>query len=286
VQLDVSKDKLISTIKAFSLLEPVKSLLFSNAWMKEEPDNLCVRDMFWENSTHGINPHNIGMFERLPDNIDELLEYISRTSIFCTEREGHYLFFKPVPIIDYFDKELIEAEYYENGSYHSYTFRPEKSDISFLRTYKFEDLTYRGTIEYRSACCQPFADAMTIAAFHVGLQDKVDELNELFDNDTVLYHHGYTPGELRKLMNKRKLPQFVDSRRLNRLLMKVLDLAADGLSKRGLSEETYLAPLYERDKSPALKMLDGLDSGMTMKDFIYEYATLERKNSNHTVKAG
>jgi predicted glutamine amidotransferase len=42
----------------------------------------------------------------------------------------------------------------------------------------------------------------------------------------------------------------------------------------------------EREVSPALKMLDGLDSGMTMKDFIYEYAALERKNSNHTVKAG
>lgn len=285
VQLDVSKDRLISTIKAFTLLEPIKSLLFSNAWMESEPNNLCVRDMFWENSTHGINPHNVGIFEQIPDSIDELLEYISRTSIFCTERDGHYLFFKPIPIIDYFDKENVEGEYYENGAFHSYSFKPEKSDLSFLRTYKFEDLTYRGTIEYRSACCQPFSDAMTVAAFHVGLQNKTDEIIELLENDKVIYHHGYTPGEMRKLMNNRNLPGFVDSRKLNRLLMKILDLATDGLSKRGLSEEEFLTPLYERDMAPALRMVEGLESGVDMKTFIYEYAELER-NKNNKIKVG
>ena len=67
MQLDVRFDKLIETIDTFSLLEPIKSLLFANSWMEDEPDNLCVRDMFWENSTHGINPHNIGVYEKIPD---------------------------------------------------------------------------------------------------------------------------------------------------------------------------------------------------------------------------
>ena len=288
VQLDVKKDELIDTIKAFSLLEPIKSLLFANAWMEEEPDNLCVRDMFWENSTHGINPHNIGMFEQIPENVDELLEYISRTSIFCAEREGHYLHFKPIPIIEYFDCDSIEAEYYENGEYHAYTFTPEKDDLRLLRSYKFEDLTFRGTIEYRSGCCQPFSDAMSVAAFHIGLSSEVDKVIELMEKDTVLYHHGYTAGELRKLMNGVKLPDFVDQTRLKHLCRKILELAKTGLKKRGFGEEIYLEPLFERAarlESPALRMLQGIEEGKNMEDFIMEYASVRRKNEYKKDKA-
>ena len=277
VQLDVTKDKLISTIQAFTLLEPVKSRLFANAWMDSEPDNLIVRDMFWENSTHGINPHNIGMYKQIPEDLDELLEYISRTSLFCTERDGHYLHFKPIPVIEYFEREYIEGEYYENGVYYPYTFTPEDSDLKYLRTYKFEDLTFRGTIEYRSGCCQPFSEAMTVAAFHVGLQDKVEELAELLKNDKVLYHHGYTPGELRKMMNRRELPGFVDEAQLKKLIMNILDIAESGLKKRGYGEEKYLAPLYRRAeylKSPALRMVEGLQDGHKMEEYIEEYASL------------
>ncbi|MFQ9792099.1 MAG: hypothetical protein ACLRX7_01780 [Acutalibacteraceae bacterium] len=44
--------------------------------------------------------------------------------------------------------------------------------MEYLRSYKFEDLTFRGTIEYRSACCQPVSECMCVAAFHVGLQEN------------------------------------------------------------------------------------------------------------------
>ena len=277
VQLDVTKDRLIPTIQAFSLLEPVKSRLFANAWMDAEPYNLVVRDMFWENSTHGINPHNIGMYEQIPENLDELLEYISRTSLFCTERDGHYLHFRPVPVIEYFEREYIEGEYYENGVYYPYRFTPEDDDLKYLRTYKFEDLTFRGTIEYRSGCCQPFSEAMTVAAFHIGLADKVEELTELLKNDDVIYHHGYTPGELRKLMNRSKLPGFVDEEQLKKLCRKILDLSESGLKKRGYGEEQYLEPLYKRAEyleSPALKMVEGLQAGHKMEEYIEEYASL------------
>ena len=288
VQLDVKKDDLIKTIKAFSLLEPIKSLLFANAWMEEEPDNLCVRDMFWENSTHSINPHNIGMFEQIPENIDELLEYISRTSIFCAERDGHYLHFKPIPVIEYFERETIEGEYYENGEYHAYTFTPEEDDIRLLRSYKFEDLTFRGTIEYRSGCCQPFSDAMSVAAFHIGLSSEVSKVIELMEKDTVLYHHGYTAGELRKLMNGVKLPDFVDQTRLKHLCKKILELAKTGLKKRGFGEEIYLGPLFDRAcdlESPALKMIQGVEKGRTMEDFIMEYASVKREIEPRKIKA-
>jgi gamma-glutamylcysteine synthetase len=62
VQLDVPYDDLIDNINIFSKLEPIKALLFSNSVLLEEHEEyVCFRDLLWEYSTHGINPHNIGM---------------------------------------------------------------------------------------------------------------------------------------------------------------------------------------------------------------------------------
>lgn len=278
VQLDVQKERLIPTIRAFSLVEPVKAVLFSNSCLPEEPGLLCIRDMLWENSTHGINPHNIGMFEHLPESEDELLEYISTTSIFCTERQGHYIHFHPIPIIDYLERSTVEGEYYADGAYHTITFRPEKRDLTYLRSYKFEDLTYRGTIEFRSACCQPFRDVMTVAAFHVGLMDHVEELTALLEQDTSIYQHGYSAAELRNILNRREWPEFVDRDGLKQLCLSVLDLAYRGMKETGLGEETYLEPLYKRAEqltSPGRQYMDALDAGVSQKQLILDYASLD-----------
>ena len=81
VQLDVMDRDLITIFRAFSRLEPVKALLFSNSVLLGEDNRMiCVRDMFWENSTHGINPHNVGMYECDFYSEDELLDYISSMS--------------------------------------------------------------------------------------------------------------------------------------------------------------------------------------------------------------
>lgn len=279
VQLDVTYENLIDTIWAFSRVEPIKALLFSNSvLLGEHEELLCCRDMFWENSTHGINPHNIGMFEKKPESIEELLNYISSTSMYCVEKDGKYINFEPIPVMDYFRRETIQGEYYENGEYHTITFSPELDDLHYLRTFKFEDLTFRGTIEYRSVCCQPISDCMTVAAFHLGLKGKVHELKRLLEEDYVIYHHGYTAAELRKMFNLRKLPSFVDEAAVYGLAEKVLDLAKAGLEDRGYGEEKYLAPLYERIRtrqSPARRMLDELEHGKDLEEIIREFGALD-----------
>ena len=64
VQLDVDYENLPEIIDTFNKLEPIKALLFSNSvLLGENEDLLCCRDMLWENSTHGINPHNVGMYD-------------------------------------------------------------------------------------------------------------------------------------------------------------------------------------------------------------------------------
>jgi len=280
VQLDVDYDALIPTIKAFSLLEPLKALLFSNSVLiGEREELLCCRDMLWENSTHGINPHNIGMFDETPESVEELLEYIASTSIYCTEQDGKYINFEPINIVEYFAREEVEGEYYdkEDDSYHDVVFRPRKEDLAYLRSFKFEDLTFRGTIEFRSVCCQPIRDAFTVAAFHLGLIRQPEKLNAILENDRVIYRHGYSATELRKLFNLRKLPEFVDRNALRNLLTEVLELSYGGLKARGLGEEVYLAPLFERaDRltNPAVQLLESLEAGADVEEIIRNYAAL------------
>ena len=79
VQLDVTKETAPQVINTFNQLEPIKALLFSNAvLLHENEDLLCCRDMLWENSTHGINPHNVGMYDCEIKSVDDILNYISR----------------------------------------------------------------------------------------------------------------------------------------------------------------------------------------------------------------
>lgn len=278
VQLDVSYDDLPLVLNTFSKLEPIKAVLFSNSVLLDEhEDLLCCRDMFWENSTHGINPHNIGMYECEFSNIDDILAYIETTSIYCVERDNKYVNFHPINIIEYFEKDSVEGEYYENGEYKNITVKPEPNDLKYLRTFKFEDLTFRGTIEFRSVCCQPIKDSMTVAAFHIGLMDNVKKLNQLLENDRVLYHNGYTAGELRKLLVKADLPAFINEDKLYGLIKAVLDISYDGLKKRCFGEEKLLKSLYRRVEektNPAKTMLHMKNHNIDMNDIILKYGKL------------
>lgn len=275
VQLDVACPELLETLHVNALAEPLKAVLFSNSVLPTEPSLLCVRDMMWEHSTHGINPHNIGAFEAEPESVDDLLEYILGTSIFCTMRGGRYVCFYPVPVAEYFALDAVTGETFNGEAWEKITFKPEAGDLKYLRTYKFEDLTFRGTIEFRSACSQPFSSTMSVAAFHMGLKENSKKILELLRNDKVLYHHGYSASELRKILNKRTWPNFIERSGLTRLCLAVLDLAGEGLKKLGQGDERFLEPLYRRAEtltSPARHLVDELEKGVPMRELVLEFA--------------
>lgn len=278
VQLDVTKETAPQVINTFNQLEPVKALLFNNSvLLNENEDLLCCRDMLWENSTHGINPHNVGMYDCEIKSVDDILNYISTTAIYCVERSGKYLNFKPVNILEYFNTDTMTGEYMENDKKCSMKFHPQPEDISYLRTFKTEDLTYRGTIEFRSGCCQPISDVMTVSAFHLGLLNKTSELSELMKNDTSIYNKGYNAVELRRQLVCRELPAYIDLNGLYDLAKSVIDLCRQGLIERGFGEEIYLAPLYERIEkrtNPAKTMLEKLKNGTNINEIIKKYGMI------------
>ena len=117
---------------------------------------------------------------------------------------------------------------------------------------------------------------MTVAAFHIGLLDKTEELAELINNDHSLYNNGYNAVELRRQLVCRVKPAYIDTDSLYTLAKQVIDLCRQGLIERGYGEEIYLAPLYDRIENrtnPALTMLNQLESGAHIDKIIKEYGS-------------
>ena len=278
VQLDVYKDDLVQTINVFSKIEPIKALLFSNSVLFEENNHItCFRDALWEYSTHGINPHNIGMYDVDFKSIDDLQSYQESLNIYCVMRDGAYINFPTMNLYDYFKMESVTGEIYDNGEYREIEIKPCIRDIEYLRPFKFINLTFRGTVEFRSVCTQPISDSMSVSAFHLGLNGRLDELEELINNDDVIYHKGYNASELRKLLIQDELPSFVDGNGICKLSRDVVDLASAGLEERGLGEEVFLKPLYERIRqhtNPGKNIIDSVNRGVPIEKLIWEYGKL------------
>ena len=279
VQLDVNKENLIQTINVFSKIEPIKALLFSNSVLYGENNQFtCFRDALWEYSTHGVNPHNIGVYDVDFKDIDGLQSYLESLNMYCVMRDGAYINFSSINLLEYFSKEYVHGEIYCRGHYREIDIKPCVNDIKYLRPFKFINLTFRGTVEFRSICTQPINDSMCVAAFHLGLKDKLDELEEIIENDEVIYHKGYTAGELRKLLIQDKIPEFINQKELSGLARNIVDLAADGLGERGIGEEIFLKPLYERIKNhsnPGKDIIQSIQNGMEIEEIIRDYGKLD-----------
>ena len=278
VQLDVTKDNLVQTINVFSKIEPIKALLFSNSVLIDENDNLtCFRDILWEYSTHGVNPHNIGMYDVEFKDINDLQAYIESLNIYCVMRNGAYINFPSMNLFKYFSKDSVEGEVYCGGEYKKINVTPTIDDIEYLRPFKFINLTFRGTVEFRSVCTQPIRDSMSVAAFHLGLKDKLDELDELISDDSVIYHKGYTASELRKLLIKNEIPSFIDKKDVCRLSKDIVDLAKEGLCERGIGEEVFLNPLYERIRNqtnPGKEIIKQINNNIGIEELIEDYGNI------------
>ena len=269
-QIDADEETVIPVINAFNLLEPFKAVLFANSPFGARGEVLCGRDRLWSQSLHGLNPHNCGMYGVTLRSLSDLAGYLESTSLYCAERGGWYLNFTPVPLSEYLGKGTMRAEYWDPKAreHRSCLFSP----------------TQRGTVEFRSVCEQPVRDAFAPAAFHAGLAENVSALASLLASDTVLYGHGYGAAELRGLMARRDWPSFIDRSALTAQLHRILDLAEDGLRKRGFHEETFLAPLRRRANtlvSPAREHMDRLAKGESLESIATDYGTLNSGDDTH-----
>ena len=246
VQLDVSKISYLRVLNAFNQIEGPKAVLFANSEFWGSDWDLAIsRDVFWENSMHGVFEENAGIFPRVFKNEDDYFSYLSETAIFTAKRAEETYYFEPIRAKDYLNKSAIQA-----WSIHGkeVSIKPSEDDFKTHRSYQFQDLTTRGTIEFRSVCTQPFSATFAPAAFHLGLLVNLVRLENILKDSPFFEAFDFDYPRIRRLFSKKDISD-TDLKLIFPLTEALLVCAEDGLKSRGFGEEIYLAPLKERLKA-------------------------------------
>ena len=100
-------------------------------------------------------------------------DYLNHSAIFTAERDGQTYYFYPIQARDYLATPEIQA-FTLNGD--EVLIHPQEEDFQTHRSYQYQDLTTRGTVEFRSVCTQPLDRTFASAAFHLGLLVHLDKL--------------------------------------------------------------------------------------------------------------
>ena len=246
VQLDVSKISYLRVLNAFNQIEGPKAVLFANSEFWGSDWDLAIsRDVFWENSMHGVFEENAGIFPRVFKNEDDYFSYLSETAIFTAKRAEETYYFEPIRAKDYLNKSAIQA-----WSIHGkeVSIKPSEDDFKTHRSYQFQDLTTRGTIEFRSVCTQPFSATFAPVAFHLGLLVNLVRLENILKDSPFFEAFDFDYPRIRRLFSKKDISD-TDLKLIFPLTEALLVCAEDGLKSRGFGEEIYLAPLKEKLKA-------------------------------------
>ena len=243
VQLDVSTANYLRVINAFTQLEAAKAYLFANSeFSGAEWDTQISRDIFWEDSMHGIYPENVGVNARLFKDEDDFFDYLDRSAIFTAERDGETYYFSPIRARDYLATEEVSA-YTLNGK--ETLLVPQEKDFQTHRSYQYQDLTTRGTVEFRSVCTQPLDRTFASAAFHLGLLVNLDKLETYLETAPFFERFGRDYKSLRRQFSKKQLSD-EEIAGIVQFSKDLLAIAEQGLEMRGQQETTYLEPLKEK----------------------------------------
>ena len=243
VQLDVSKTTYLRVLNAFNQIEGPKAVLLANSeFWGTDWDLALSRDVFWENSMHGVFEENAGVFPKVFKSEDDYFSYLSETAIFTAKRGDETYYFEPIRAKDYLSTPSVKAH-----SIHGevVTIEPSEEDFKTHRSYQFQDLTTRGTIEFRSVCTQPFSATFAPAALHLGLLVNLETLESILKDTSLFEVFDYDYLRIRCLFSKKEISKD-DFKLILPLTETLLTCAEDGLKNRGFGEEVYLAPLQER----------------------------------------
>ena len=243
VQLDVSTSNYLRVINAFTQIEAAKAFLFANSeFSGADWDTQISRDIFWEDSMHGIYPENVGVNSKLFQNEDDFFDYLDHSAIFTAERDGETYYFSPIQARDYLATDEIPA-YTLNGK--EILLAPQEKDFQTHRSYQFQDLTTRGTVEFRSVCTQPLDRTFSSAAFHLGLLVNLDMLEAYLETAPFFESFGRDYKSLRRQFSKKWLSD-EETAGIVQFSKDLLAIAEQGLKIRGQQEMIYLEPLKEK----------------------------------------
>ena len=240
VQLDVSRANFIQVINAFNQIEAAKAYFFANSELITEDFNTRIsRDRFWEESMHGLLVENVGVNPYDFKNEEDFFNYLNHTAIFNAEREGDTYYFPPIAAGEYLKQGQIKGY---NLSGKESLVSPRADDFHYHRSYQYQDLTTRGTIEFRSTCAQPLNRTFAPAAFHLGLLANLEEVTAYLKDCDFFKLESRAYKDLRRKYSQIDLTQR-EQDAIQSFASDLLHLAIKGLKIRKKGEERYLFPL-------------------------------------------
>lgn len=122
---------------------------------------------------------------------------------------------------------------------------PKEKDFQTHRSDQYQDLTIRGTVEFRSVCTQPLDRTFASAAFHLGLLVNLDKLEPYLGTAPFFKEFGCNYKSLRRQFSKKKLTD-EEERTIVQFSKALFLLAEKGLRMRDKEEKAYLESLKDK----------------------------------------
>jgi gamma-glutamylcysteine synthetase len=275
-QVEVTEDEAIFALNAFTATSGLRTTLFANSpiWQNQVSEYKAIRHQFWD-WCYANRKQQIGIptrIQSLEHYVDYLIDF--RSIVVCRDKTFYRL------NNNFSFRSFMQNPHGQIGTTldgHKATIVPRPEDI--LTQYGFAWLDARlhpihGTIEDRVSCQQPPHAHLCSSAMTLGLVENLPGLVEIAD---LLSRDQWR--ELRQLTSIYGMNFSYPGINIKELVTRLLTVANEGLKKRGMGEEEYLAPLFTRIETgtcPADEVLtrfreDGVQGIITytdMKNFL------------------
>ncbi len=223
--LDTDLKSLPEVYTLFCRMDFVRGLLFGNSPDFEGKGWRIFRDYLWEKSGFGNCPEITGSVDYAFNTTDDIVDFFLKKGMFNRIRDGKYEVFEPVEIKKYFSEEKYGAK---------------EEDIEFYLSFRNVEITSRGTLEIRSDCTQPEGRFLMPPAFNLGILYNADKARECLENFFKTNGINKLPSELRNLVCESREIEIAPKEVLDKLSGDMLEIASEGLKKRGKGEEILL----------------------------------------------
>lgn len=259
--IDIYEDEMVSALNVLNGLSGLCIALCANSpiW-KGEVDTQWkgIREMFWEYAFTNRS-HQVG----IPPKFKENQEYINYICNFTPQAVK-----RGTEIIRLTEQESFMAfllnekgSQGERSNKESIWLHPQWEDIFYQTSFVWHTARLapsHGTVEARVFCQQPPKETMCTHALTLGIIENLDEAEKLLARFPWEAWQELRFDALRHTFKAKILNQEITP-----LLSALLEISLAGLKKRGLNEEQFLDPLFERvrtQKSPADRAIEIFES--------------------------
>ena len=247
VHVDMSLAEAVEAVNTFHALAGAQIALTANStlWCGSiDWDYKDIKEIFWNRwLPHPPNNGRIGISTRPFDSLEDYINAVcSFRPVFVSRDNKSIGIYEYNTFKDYFHAFPALGK---TAKGKTRRLQPSFADIDLHDTFYWWNarISHFFTLENRANSQQPPQEIMTIPALTLGITENLAEV------ETLLQQCGYTWNELansRESAIRRGLEATVGSEPITGLCQKMLIAAESGLSKRGLGEEGFLSPLWQR----------------------------------------